>query len=113
MGYRMNPSRWLLKTGHSGLLMGRSLKLKDPPNYCQTTIIKEHTRLSCVSRYEKLRPCKSGSSEKSIPGTMLLVQNATCSVSGKYSSTFRFNSISPIYLTGTKSSGQIFVASRM
>lgn len=41
------------------------------------------------------------------------VQNATCSVCGKYSSTFRFNSSSPIYRIGTCSSGQTLVASRI
>lgn len=44
---------------------------------------------------------------------MCWVQKATCSVSGKYSSTFRLSCIVPIFLIGTSSSGQILVASRI
>jgi hypothetical protein len=45
-------------------------------------------RKSCVSKYEKFLPCSNGSSVKSIPGTMFIVQYAICSVSGKNSSGF-------------------------
>ena len=45
------------------------------------------SRLSWVSRYEKFRPCSSGSLVKSIPGTTFWVQKATCSVSAKKLST--------------------------
>nr|GFD55233.1 hypothetical protein [Tanacetum cinerariifolium] len=71
MVWRMWPSRWLLCTGASERLIGISWKLGPPK------------RLSWVSRYEKMRPCSSGSFEKSMPGTMWLRQNATCSVSAK------------------------------
>ena len=68
-------------------------------------------RDSCVSTYEWMRPASSGSFEKSTPGTMFAVQNATCSVSAKKLSGLRFRTILPIGRTGTSSSGTIFVAS--
>ena len=46
--------------------------------------------MSCVSTYEWMRPCSSGSLLKSMPGTMCAVQNATCSVSAKKLSGLRF-----------------------
>ena len=36
-----------------------------------------HERFTCVSRYEKFRPCSKGSLLKSTPGMMLFVQKAT------------------------------------
>ena len=96
-----------------GSINRKIVKVERSAKLSSVVIFEKHTRLICVSKYEKLRPCNKGSSEKSIPRTMLLVQNATCSVSGKYSSTFRLSSISPIYRTGINSSGHSFVASRM
>lgn len=110
------PSLWWFMTGQTGLLMG---------SCCQLIPSLE----SCVSKYEKFRPCSNGSSENPIHGTRWAVQNATCcidvsgwfynktesntSVCEKYSSTFLFNSSSPIYLIGRSSSGQTLVASKI
>ena len=52
----MCPSCWKWATGTSGALTGMCVKLGQP------------SRLSWVSRYEKLRPCSSGSFVKSMPG---------------------------------------------
>ena len=59
----MWPSCWKWATGHFGALTGRCVKFGPP------------RRFSWVSRYEKLRPCSSGSLVKSMPGTMFWVQN--------------------------------------
>ena len=48
---------------------------------------------------------------KSRPGTICAVQNATCSVSAKKLSGLRFSTIRPMGVSGTSSSGTIFVAS--
>ena len=77
------PSRWLLCTCATGALIGISWKFGPP------------RRLSCVSRYEWMRPCSSGSLVKSMPGTMCAVQNATCSVSAKKLSGLRFSTMRP------------------
>jgi hypothetical protein len=69
------------------------------------------SRVSCVSRYENRRACSSGSSVKSMPGTTLPTQNATCSVSAKKLSGFRLSTRRPTGVTGTSSSGMIFVGS--
>ena len=60
----MWPSCWKWATGHFGALTGMCVKFGPP------------SRLSWVSRYEKLRPCSSGSLVKSMPGTTFWVQNA-------------------------------------
>lgn len=48
-------TRWKLRIGHSGRLIGISWKL-GPPN-----------RVIWVSMYENNRPCNNGSSDTSIP----------------------------------------------
>ncbi|MNN32643.1 hypothetical protein D3C81_1463670 [compost metagenome] len=58
-----------------------------------------------------MRPCSSGSLEKSMPGTMCAVQNATCSVSAKKLSGLRFKTIFPTGMRGTTSSGISLVGS--
>ena len=80
----MWPSCWKWATGHFGALTGRWVKLGLP------------SRLSWVSRYEKLRPCSRGSLLKSMPGTTFWVQKATCSVSAKKLSTVRSSTSRPI-----------------
>ena len=93
----MCPSCWKWANGHFGALTGRWVKFGLP------------RRLSCVSRYEKLRPCSSGSLVKSMPGTTFCVQNATCSVSAKKLSTTRSSTSRPTGRTGTTSSGMSLV----
>lgn len=63
------------------------------------------SRLTRVSRQEKLRPCSRGSWVRSMPGITLPVQKATCSVSEKKLSTTRFRVRVPMILTGHSSSG--------
>ncbi len=58
-----------------------------------------------------MRPASNGSLEKSRPGTMCAVQNATCSVSAKKLSGLRFSTMRPTGCTGTSSSGTSLVAS--
>ncbi len=70
------PSAGRCGTGSAGRLIGIWWKFGPP------------RRESCVSRYEKMRPCNSGSLLKSIPGTTCETQNATCSVSAKKLSGF-------------------------
>src|SRR5690554_6592522 len=48
----------------------------------------------------KLRPCNKGSSVKSMPGAILWVQKATCSVSAKKFSTTRLSTSLPTGCTG-------------
>ena len=69
------------------------------------------SRVICVSTYEWMRPCSSGSLLKSMPGTTCAVQKATCSVSAKKLSGLRLSTIRPTGFTGTSSSGINLVAS--
>ena len=91
----------MFDTGASERLMGSSRQLGLP------------RRLSCVSRYENSRPCKSGSSVKSMPGTTFVGMKATCSTSAKKLSGTRLSVNLPMRRSGTSSSGMILVASRM
>src|SRR3546814_4306187 len=96
----MCPSCWKCAIGHLGALIGIWVKFGLP------------NLLIWVSRYEKLRPCSSGSFEKSMPGGTFCVQKATCSVSAKKLSTTRSSTNRPTTRIGTSSSGMILVASR-
>src|SRR3546814_10668528 len=95
----MCPSCWKCAIGHLGALIGIWVKFGLP------------NLLIWVSRYEKLRPCSSGSFEKSMPGGTFCVQKATCSVSAKKLSTTRSSTTRPTNRIGTSSSGMILVAS--
>ena len=69
------------------------------------------SRVSCVSTYEKSRPCNSGSLVTSMPGGRWPRWKATCSVSAKKFVGVRLSTSRPTGCTGASSSGTIFVGS--
>ena len=81
----MWPSRWWFANGHFGALIGNCVEVRD----------RRGATAACRDRRSS-RPCSSGSLVKSMPGTTLAVQNATCSVSAKKLSGLRSSTMRPI-----------------